>query len=96
MTKMWERLDSPSKEVLEAPAHDVEVLLRVRAWEVEYSPRDLGYEVVRGWPMLPNGWRLGQVAGVAADAEGHYYIYHRGKEAPTLICFNRESEYLRS
>lgn len=96
MVKMWEKVDSPPKEVMEAPAHDVEALLRVRAWEVEDSPCDLGYEVARGWPTLPHGWRLGQVAGVAVDAEGRYYVYHRGGEAPPLICINREGEYLRS
>jgi len=96
MVMIWERVDSPSNEVFEAPAHDVETLLRVRAWEVEDSPCDLGYEVVRGWPRLPSSWRLGQVAGVAVDAEERYYVYHRGKEAPPLICFNREGEYLRS
>ena len=96
MVMMWERVDSPSKEVLEAPAQDIETLLRVRAWEVEDSPCDLGYEVVRDWPRLPSGWRLGQVAGVAVDAEGRYYVYHRGEEAPPLICFNREGEYLLS
>ncbi len=96
MGMIWERVDSPSKEVLEAPAHDVETLLGVRAWEVEDSPSNLSYDVVRDWPKLPSGWRLGQVAGVAVDAEGRYYVYHRGKEAPPLICFNREGEYLRS
>jgi len=96
MVMIWEKVDSPSKAVLGAPAHDVETLLRVRAWEVEDSPCDLGYEVVRGWPRLPSGWRLGQVAGVAVDAEERYYVYHRGEAAPPLICFNREGEYLRS
>ena len=96
MVMIWERIDSPSKEVLEAPAHDAEALLGVRAWEVEDSPCDLDYEAVRDWPRLPSGWRLGQVAGVAVDAEGRYYVYHRGNEAPPLICFNREDDYLRS
>jgi len=96
MVMIWEKIDSPSKKVLEAPAHDTKALLRVRAWEVEDSPYDLGYKVVRGWPRLPSGWRLGQVAGVAVDAEERYYVYHRGKEAPPLICFNREGKCLLS
>ena len=96
MTYIWERIDSPSEEVLGAPAQDQETLLAVRAWEVEKSPADLGYRVVADWPKLPHNWRLGQVAGVAADQRGRYYIYHRGDEAPPLICFDREGEYLDS
>jgi DNA-binding beta-propeller fold protein YncE len=96
MSMIWERVDSPSEEVLETSAQDEETLLRVRAWEVEDSPCDLGYEVIKGWPRLPSGWRLGQVAGVATDAEGRYYVYHRGNKAPPLICFDRKGEYIRS
>jgi hypothetical protein len=47
--------DGPLDEVLAAPARDVETRLRVRAWEVEESPRDLGYEVAKEWPTLPHG-----------------------------------------
>ncbi len=96
MVMIWERIDSPSKEVLEADAQNAEALLGLRAWEVESSPCDLGYEAVNGWPRLPSGWRFGQVAGVAVDAKERYYVYHRGKEAPPLICFDREGEYLGS
>lgn len=91
-----EFVDGPLKEVLEKPADDVETLLRVRAWEVEESPTDLGYGAVESWPMLPSGWRLGQVAGVAVDSEGRYYVYHRGQDAPPLICFDRSGKYLHS
>lgn len=75
---------------------DVEVLLRTRAWEVQESPVDLGYRPVKGWPELPSGWRLGQVAGVTADSKGRYYVYHRGSEAPSLLCFNRGGQLLNS
>ena len=93
---IWERIDSPSKEVLEAQSKDTEALLSVHAWEVEESPASLGYNVVRGWPMLPDGWELGQVAGVATDSDGRYYVFHRGGGAPPLICFNRAGEVIRS
>jgi len=96
MTYIWERIDSPSEEVLGAHAQDPETLLAVRAWEVEESPTFLGYRVMIDWPKLPDNWRLGQVAGVAVDKRGRYYIYHRGNEAPPLICFDREGEYLHS
>jgi peptidylamidoglycolate lyase len=35
------------------------------------------YEEVKGWPNLPQGVRLGEVAGVAIDANGHVMIFHR-------------------
>jgi sugar lactone lactonase YvrE len=89
-------VDGPLDIVLAQVVEDEEELLRVRAWQVEESPEDLGYSVVKGWPRLPTGWRLGQVAGVAADHLGHYYLYHRGKEAPPLICFDRSGAYVRS
>lgn len=91
-----EFIDGPLKEVLVKPADDVETLLRVRAWEVEESPTDLGYRTVKDWPRLPSGWRLGQVAGVAVDSESRYYVYHRGQDAPPLICFDRSGRYLCS
>jgi DNA-binding beta-propeller fold protein YncE len=96
MTYIWERIDSPSEEVLGAHAQDQETLLAVRAWEVKESPTDLGYRVTIDWPKLPHNWRLGQVAGVAVDKRGRYYVYHRGKEAPPLLCFDREGEIIRS
>ena len=89
-------VDGPLDSVLAQVVGDEEELLGVRAWEVEDSPLDLGYSVVRDWPKLPNGWRLGQNAGVAVDKLGHYYLYQRGREAPPLICFDRAGEYVRS
>jgi len=94
--EIWERIDSPSDEVLEAQAIGTEELLKVRAWEVEESPAPLGYKVVKGWPRLPDGWVLGQVAGVATDSKGRYYVFHRGDSAPPLICFGRDGEVVRS
>ncbi len=91
-----EFVDGPLEKVLTEPADDVESLLRVRAWEVEESPSDLGYRIVEEWPRIPSGWSLGQVVGVAVDAEERYYIYHRGKDSPPLICFDRSGKYLHS
>jgi len=90
------RMGGPSDEVLGIPAPDYESLLQNRSWEVEESPKDLGYAVLRDWPQLPSGWGLGQVAGVAIDSRNRYYIYHRGREAPSLLCFDREGELLDS
>jgi DNA-binding beta-propeller fold protein YncE len=96
MTMIWEKIDSPSKKVLEAKALDLEALINIRAWEVKQSPNDLKYRVVHDWPRLPTKWKLGQVVGVAIDNNGSYYVYHRGHEAPPLISFNREGDLLRS
>ena len=46
-------VDGPLDEVLAKKVEDKDELLRFRAWEVEESPRDLGYRVVKGWPTLP-------------------------------------------
>jgi hypothetical protein len=89
-------VDGPLREALEKEAEGAEELLKVRAWEVEESPTDLGYRPVDGWPRLPEGWRLGQVVGVATDSRGRYYIYHRGDQAPPIICFDREGELIAS
>jgi hypothetical protein len=86
-------VDGPLREALEKGAEE---LLKVRAWEVAESPTDLGYRPVEGWPRLPEGWKLGQVAGVATDSRGRYYIYHRGDRAPPIICFDREGEHIAS
>ncbi len=83
--------DAPIEEVLSEPADDTETLLKVRAWEVEESPTDLGYQLVKDWTKMPSEWKLGGVVSAAMDTKGRYYILHRGKEAPSIICFDRES-----
>jgi len=89
-------MGGPLPEVLAKQVDNVETLLKVRSWEAKESPVDLGYTIVESWPELPSGWILGQVAGVAADSNGRYYVYHRGKDAPPLLCFNRDGMLLRS
>ena len=51
-------LDGPLDRVLAEPADDDETLLRVRAWEVEDSPTDLCYRVVKDWLFwaMKVGW----------------------------------------
>lgn len=36
------------------------------------------YELVEGWGVLPAGWELRQVAGVACDSRDHVHLFHRG------------------
>lgn len=96
VSPLWTVMDEPLNEVIGLHAEDDEALLGVRAWEVKESPNDLGYEVVNDWPKIPSSWKLGPVAGVAIDSKERYYVLHRGKKAPPLICFDRAGEVLRS
>jgi peptidylamidoglycolate lyase len=36
------------------------------------------YEVVHGWPQLPDGFALGQVSGVGVDSHNRIWVFHRG------------------
>lgn len=39
------------------------------------------YQVVRGWPQLPEGRILGQATGVDVDSHGNVFVFHRaGRE----------------
>ncbi len=49
-----------------------------------------------GWEQLPEGQALGRVAGVAADSADRIYVFHRGKDAPLLLCFDSEGKCLSS
>jgi peptidylamidoglycolate lyase len=67
------------------------------------------YEVVRGWPELPEGTLLGQVSGVGVDAEGGVLIFRRAARDwsggplttdpiadPTIFRFDAETGALRT
>ena len=43
------------------------------------------YQVVHGWPQLPEGFAFGQVSGVAVDSHNHVFVFHRGDRP--IICF---------
>jgi peptidylamidoglycolate lyase len=59
------------------------------------------YQLVAGWPRLPEGVALGQVAGVGVDSHGSVFVFHRaecvwaGEElglqliaSPTVLVFD--------
>jgi hypothetical protein len=50
------------------------------------------YELVEGWGQLPEGWRWGQVAGVACDSEDRVHVYTR-TEHPYMV-FDRSGKLL--
>ncbi len=52
------------------------------------------YEPTADWGLLPEGWRMGDVAGVAVDADDQVYVFHRGEHP--IIVFDREGNFLRS
>ncbi len=56
------------------------------------------YRVVHGWPILPEGYVLGQVCGVGVDSHEHVFVFHRADhagdkqgaliESPVVMCFD--------
>jgi sugar lactone lactonase YvrE len=53
---------------------------------------DFRYQVADGWEQLPEGWRHGDVAGVATDSQDRVYVFNRG-EHPLLI-YDRDGRFL--
>ena len=52
------------------------------------------YQVVAGWPTLPEKSKLGPVAAVATDAMDRVYVFHRGKQP--IMVFDKDGRFLRS
>src|SRR5690242_4964268 len=50
----------------------------------QYEAGDRIYELVEGWGQLPDGWRWGQVAGVACDSRNYVHVYTR-TEHPYMV-----------
>ena len=57
------------------------------------------YAVVHGWPVLPEGFVLGQVSGVSVDSHNHVFVFHRAENSwaadkshpipsPAILCFD--------
>lgn len=67
------------------------------------APKTSAYRVVHGWPVLPEGFVLGQVSGVGVDSHNHVFVFHRADhswmtkkndqpiEASTIMCFDGET-----
>ena len=47
------------------------------------------YQVVHGWPKLPEGFALGQTTGVEVNSKNQVVVFHRG--ARPIIVFEAES-----
>jgi NHL repeat len=59
-----------------------------------FGSGEFTYAIVEDWARLPDGWRLGDVAGVGVDGSDCVYLFHRG--AHPLIVLDRSGRYLRS
>jgi DNA-binding beta-propeller fold protein YncE len=51
------------------------------------------YRVVPGWPVLPGGFRFGQVSAVATDVDDRVFVFHRGEHP--VVVFDRAGTFLR-
>ena len=60
---------------------------------VSPPPTELPYRVVPDWLRLPPGWNLEQTGGIATDARGHVYVFHRGPHP--LLEFEPSGELVR-
>jgi len=56
----------------------------------------LPYRVVRHFPTLPPGLKLGAASGVATDADNNLYVFHRGDPARPVLVFDKSGAFLRS
>ncbi len=52
------------------------------------------FEVCEGWGVLPEGWRLVEVAGVATDSHDRVFVFNRGDHP--VIIFDREGRFIGS
>jgi hypothetical protein len=52
------------------------------------------YELHEDWEQLPEGWRHGDVAGVATDADDRVYVLNRGDHP--LLVYDRGGRFLTS
>ena len=55
---------------------------------------DFTYEVAEGWGSLPEGWKLGWIAGVAVDSKDRVYLYNRSEHP--LIILERDGSFSAS
>ena len=74
------------------PVWVLPVFLGMGLWgmvEVSGSRGAESYQVVHGWPELPEGFALGQVSGVEVDSHNHVFVFHRG--ARPILCLEADT-----
>ena len=55
---------------------------------------DYRYELVDGWPKVPEGWELMAVSDAAVDSQGRIYAFSRGKHP--LAVFSKDGDFITS
>lgn len=73
------------------------------------AARGAELQVIHGWPQLPEGDIIGQVAGIGCDSRGDVWVFHRGSRAwiadpskvgpiaeAAVYCFEGKSGKLRT
>lgn len=81
----------------------------VTAWLVPAGAEGAELQLVPGWPQLPQGEVIGQVAGIGCDSRGDVWVFHRGSRAsvadpvkaepiaePTVYRFDAKTGQLRA
>ena len=63
------------------------------------------FEVDRGWPKVPQQWKLGDASSIAIDAQDHVWVLHRPRTlkpeqaamaAPPVIVFDTAGNYIKA
>lgn len=60
-----------------------------------FGQNDYRYRYVPGWPKLPEGRVMGDVAGVAVNARGRGNVYLFSRTAHSISVFDPAGNYLR-
>lgn len=63
--------------------------------EEQASEGEVSYQVVHGWPALPEGYTLGQVTGVDVDSQNRVWVFHRA-DRPVLCIDGDTGEVVSS
>ena len=52
------------------------------------------FEACEGWGVLPDGWHLVEVAGIATDSHDRVFVFNRGDHP--VIIFDHEGQFIGS
>ena len=63
--------------------------LEVPPEDGETASGEPAFEVVHGWPALPEGYALGQATGVDVDSQNRVWVFHRA--AKPVLCLDAET-----
>ena len=55
---------------------------------------DFQFELVDGWPNLPEGWIMAEASDAAIDSRGRIYVFTRGKHP--IMVFDKEGNFVTS